>query len=111
MKKALSAIILGIFGTFSFVSISLANGGSHTEEVHHSPMMNFDSIFSLGPIFMILWWTLVIVGLIVLIKWLLSETSKNEDSSSESALDILEKRYAKGEIDENEFKRKKNNLT
>ncbi|MFZ0132211.1 MAG: SHOCT domain-containing protein [Desulfobacterales bacterium] len=59
----------------------------------------------LGGIFMLVWWIVVIAALVALFRWL--STSRRSasacSSSSESALDIAKKRYARGEIDQEQY--------
>jgi putative membrane protein len=67
-----------------------------------------------GGIFMIVIWVLVIVGLVFLIKWLVQSTkgeSRSVESASSRSLDILKERYARGEIDKQEFEEKKRDLS
>jgi putative membrane protein len=61
-----------------------------------------------GWIFMVLFWALIIMGIVFLIK-LVSGGSK-AGKKEETALDILKKRYAKGEIGREEFEEKKKDL-
>jgi putative membrane protein len=56
---------------------------------------------------MFLFWALVIVGLIVGIRWLLGQ---GKATRSDSALETLRQRYARGEINKEEFESKKKDL-
>lgn len=62
-----------------------------------------------GPIMMIVFWALVIAGIVYLVKVLMGSRSSTS-AKEETALDILKKRYARGEIDAEEFARKKKDL-
>jgi putative membrane protein len=62
-----------------------------------------------GP-FMILFWILVIVGVVVLVKWLLDQSSTGKGSRDKSALEILRERYARGEINREEYEQKRRDL-
>lgn len=67
--------------------------------------------YGFGGIFMVLWWVLVVVGIVVLVIWLTKATSGSVGAGRDKALDILKERYARGEIDEQEFEKKKRDLT
>jgi len=55
-----------------------------------------------GGIFMILFWGLIILGVVYLVKILLGSGPK-EDKPRETAREVLEKRFARGEISKEEF--------
>lgn len=71
---------------------------------HMSGFMGMGGGF-MGGIFMLLFWVLVIIGTVYLIKYL-SQNQKQD----KSPLDILKERYAKGEIDKEEFEKRKKDL-
>jgi putative membrane protein len=54
----------------------------------------------------LIFWILVLIGLVLLIKHLWKGSAQQGDS----ALEILKKRYAKGEIKKEEFEEKKKDL-
>jgi putative membrane protein len=66
----------------------------------------------IGMIFMAAFWIAVIVGIVFLIRWLVVSTGSagKRGKAEESALEILKKRYARGEIKKEEFEEKKKDL-
>ncbi|MBE0428165.1 MAG: SHOCT domain-containing protein [Nitrospirae bacterium] len=65
----------------------------------------------LWTIIIIAFWVTVIVGIIFLIRWLaLSTKQRGEVKSEDSALEILKKRYARGEINKEEYEERRRNL-
>ena len=63
----------------------------------------FDYGMGFGGIFMILFWVLIILGIIFLIKALAGSSSSEEKKKTESAEEILKKRFAMGEISKEEL--------
>ena len=65
-------------------------------------------VWGLGMVFMMLvFWGLVIVALALGIRWLVNQ---GRPPSSDTALTILRERYARGEINKEEFEAKKRDL-
>ncbi len=66
-------------------------------------------VWGLGMMFMmLLFWGLIIVGIVLAIRWLLGQ---GRESRADSALEILRQRYARGEINKEEFEARKRDLT
>ncbi len=58
--------------------------------------------------FMIIFWGLLLIALIFLVRWIMNlpEREKTVHKIGESPLDILKERFARGEIDIDEFREK-----
>ncbi len=61
-----------------------------------------------GWMFMVLFWALVILGIVYLVQAI--SRKAGQSGAEETPLDILKKRYAKGEITKEEFERMKDDL-
>ena len=64
--------------------------------------------YGFGWVFMILFWGLIITAVIVLVRWMIVGVAPKRDQGQSTAVhrtpsDILRERYARGEIDREEF--------
>jgi putative membrane protein len=57
---------------------------------------------------MILFWLLIVVAIVVVVRWLMGQ---GKESRSDSALEMLRQRYARGEISREEFESRKKDLS
>ena len=75
------------------------------------PMWSMWGVWGTGMLlFMLLFWVLVITGLVLGIRWLATQ-GRPQRSESDTALEILRQRYARGEINKDEFEAKKRDLS
>ena len=103
----ISALALSII---FFSSTEALAGWGDNQGWHMGPgMMGGWGMGGFGGIFMIIFWVLVLVGLIYLIKWLIHSTNqaRSDAGNANRALAILKERYARGEIDTAEFEERK----
>ncbi len=63
-----------------------------------------------GALLMGIVWVAVIVGIIALVRWLWAGGPRQGHGAEPSPLDILKARYARGEINKEEFEQKKKDL-
>lgn len=64
-----------------------------------------------GIFHMLLWWVLIILGIVVLVRWLVGGGHGRRGLPSEDrALTILRERYARGDIDKTEYEARKKDL-
>ena len=69
-------------------------------------MGDFGWGMSFGWVFMVLFWVLVILSIIALFKWLTGSSG----TRNKTAREILQERYARGEIDRKEYQEKTRDL-
>lgn len=77
----------------------------------HGPwMMGWSMMAWFGPIMMFIFLAVLIIALILFIRWITASMG-GRTKADDSALEILKKRYARGEIGKEEFEAKKKDLT
>lgn len=59
------------------------------------------------PLIHMLWWVIVLVAVVALIRWGLGGVTRGRDDVSARAIEILAERYARGEIDKEEYEERK----
>jgi len=65
-----------------------------------------------GGLFMLVFWALIIIGLVLVIRWVWYQTpGATRTGANEAPLDILKRRYAQGEISKAEYDRMRQDLT
>ncbi|MBI4743661.1 MAG: SHOCT domain-containing protein [Actinobacteria bacterium] len=65
----------------------------------------------IGMFLMTVFWILILVGGIFILKWIFVDQGRQgQPYKEEDALEVLKKRYAKGEINKEEFEEKKKDL-
>ncbi len=75
----------------------------------HPMMWGMWGAWGLGMMLMMLvFWAAVIVGIVLAIRWLVGQGRTGH--GRDTALDIVRQRYARGEINKDEFKTKKRDL-
>ena len=62
------------------------------------------------PIIMIVFWGLVIWGIVALVRGVSSPGNSGSSNQADSALEILKRRYARGEITKQEYEERKKDL-
>lgn len=76
------------------------------------PMMNMPYGGGMWMFFHFIFWIMVVAGVILLIVWIVRQTGRRPGGNAEeTALDILKKRYARGEITKEEYEKIKKDIS
>lgn len=111
LQYSISAFVLFIFSLYP-IAAAFAQQGRYGGWGVGPGMMGGWGMGWFGGIFMIVFWILILVGLVFVIKWLIQSTSKGrgDGQGGSRAIDILKERYARGEIDKSQFESMKHDL-
>ena len=112
LRKRIITLAAGVTCLFGGWNEVLAQGNEY-RSWHMGPDMMYGwGMGWMGGIFMLIFWVLVIVGMVFLIKWLIHASRGHSEvrPGSSSALEIIKERYARGEIEKAEFEEKKKDL-
>lgn len=104
-----SATFIDSVGGWMPMMQMMLGGWSGSNGFGSGSMMNIGRLAGFGWLFLIILWALVIIGIIAIAKWFLEQFSSH-NRQEESALKILKIRYAKGEIDKQEFEQRKKDV-
>lgn len=108
MKKLVITLIVIVS------SVSSPGYGTAWEKSFHWSWepWGFDSgaFFLRAILLMIVSWVAAIIGIVYFIKWVIATCKRHGTKPEETALDILKKRYVKGEISREEFERMKQDI-
>lgn len=66
--------------------------------------------FVFGPLMMILFVAVIVVAVVFVVRWLGGSADPAASTPGKSALDILRERFARGEIDAEEFAERRRHL-
>ena len=111
IRYSITALIFFILGFYP-ITTTFAQQGRYDDWRMGPGMMGSWGMGWFGGIFMVVFWILILVGLVFVIRWLLQATSKKGDSGQNGsrAMGILKERYARGEIDKAQFEAMKRDL-
>ena len=62
-----------------------------------------------GWLWMVLWWALIVAGIVVLVRWFSARAAEDEKPEGK-ALDLLKERYTRGELDRDTYEKMRRDL-
>ncbi|MCG6894211.1 MAG: SHOCT domain-containing protein [Desulfobacteraceae bacterium] len=112
---AIIAIVLSVLGLAAMLfyrTLEPGAGYGYGYGGHMMPGMGGWSAWGMGGT-MIIFWGLILFGLVLMINWLLTanRNERNADNGSGDALEILKNRYARGEIDREQYRQMREELS
>lgn len=88
------------------------DGGSYPSTWDHPHMWGGWGSMIFGPITMILFWGIIIVSIVLAVRWLGGGLAGGTPPQArKTPLEILQERFARGEIDKDEFAERKRLLS
>jgi putative membrane protein len=107
MKRAFEILVGGLsVWLFLLAGMGLAQWRSY-DQGYGPGMWGWRMMGFMGPFMMIIFWIVTVVVIVLIVRWIKNSTGHVQ---GESALDILKKRYAKGEISKEEFENMKKDV-
>jgi len=102
-------ILIFLIFCFFIPKVALARGGYWGGYGMGPGMMGGWGMGWFGGIFMMAFWVLLIVALVFFIRWLIRSSGRAADgvAGRSRAIEILKERYARGEIDAEEFEERR----
>ncbi len=107
LTAGITALVIGLLGL---------PGAAWAQESPASPRGAWEMMHDWGwggmwlmPLFMMAWFALMIVVIVLLVRWLGSGNG-GRSVPARTARDILDERYARGEIDREEYLQRKNDI-
>ncbi len=95
-------LVLGL-AAFLGSSTVYANGKHTAGEWGDGFMGHGWSGMMFGPFMMILFIVVVVAIVVLIVRWLSGSHAMGSGTAEKTAIDVLEERYARGEIDKDEF--------
>ena len=111
LRYSISAFMFFLLGLYP-ISSAFSHQGKYGDWHMGPGMMGSWGMGWFGGIFMIVFWILILVGLVFVIRWLVQTTGKKGDTDQRGsrAMEILKERYARGVIDKTQFEITKHDL-
>lgn len=111
MRKRLMQILLTLGGAFASLPAWAQGSADRPDDWHH--MMDWGwGHMMFGGLMMIVFWGGIILLVVLAVRWIGGSSSDRTLSpASKSALDILDERFARGEIDKDEYEERRKILS